>query len=165
MLKLKLQHFGYLIQRLIHWKRHWYWERLRAGGEGGGRGWNGQMASLTQWTGVWTNSDSQWRTGKPACCSPWGFTSFQPGLPSVLISNFLPNSGHLNCFQSFALTNSAPGHNFVYSSVYKSARSRAAEPKVKCICILINTQWVSSSHEVAKDFPLFNWVKTCLTRK
>ena len=39
-----------------HWKRPWCWERLTAGGEGGGRGWDGWMASLTQWTWVWINS-------------------------------------------------------------------------------------------------------------
>ena len=55
MLKLKLQHFGYLMQ-LTHWKRLWCWERLKTGGEGGDRGWNGWMASLTQWIWVWTNS-------------------------------------------------------------------------------------------------------------
>ena len=32
-----------------HWKRPWCWERLRAGGEVGGRRWDGWMASLTQW--------------------------------------------------------------------------------------------------------------------
>ena len=31
------------------WKRPWCWERLRARGEGGDRGWDGWMASLTQW--------------------------------------------------------------------------------------------------------------------
>ena len=38
-----------------HWKRTGCWERLRARGEGGNRGWDGWMASLTQWTWVWTN--------------------------------------------------------------------------------------------------------------
>ena len=37
-------------------KRPRCWERLKAGGEGDDRGWDGWMASLTQWTGVWTNS-------------------------------------------------------------------------------------------------------------
>ena len=41
MLKLKLQYFGYLIQRLIHWKRPWFGARLKAGGEGDDRGWDG----------------------------------------------------------------------------------------------------------------------------
>ena len=38
------------------WKRPWCWERLRAGREGGNRGWDGCMASMTQWTWVWVNS-------------------------------------------------------------------------------------------------------------
>ena len=40
----------------IHWKGPWYWGRLRAGGEEDERGWNGWMASSTQWTWVWANS-------------------------------------------------------------------------------------------------------------
>ena len=35
-----------------HWKRPWCWERLKAGGEGDNRGWDGWMASLTQWAWV-----------------------------------------------------------------------------------------------------------------
>ena len=38
-----------------HWKRPWCCGRLRAGGEGGNRGWDSWRASLTQWTGVWAN--------------------------------------------------------------------------------------------------------------
>ena len=34
MLKLKLQFFGHWWEELIHWKRPWCWEKLRAGGEG-----------------------------------------------------------------------------------------------------------------------------------
>ena len=50
MLKLKLQYFGHLM-----WK---------AGGEGDDRGWDCWMASLTQWTWVWTSSGSWWCTGR-----------------------------------------------------------------------------------------------------
>ena len=39
-----------------HWKRPWCWERLKATGEGGHRGWDGWMASLTQHIWVWANS-------------------------------------------------------------------------------------------------------------
>ena len=46
-----------------HWKKPWCWERLRAGGERDDRGWDGWMASLTQWTWVWVNSGSWWRIG------------------------------------------------------------------------------------------------------
>ena len=35
-------------KELTHWKRPWCWERLRAGGEGNDREWDGWMASLTQ---------------------------------------------------------------------------------------------------------------------
>ena len=40
----------------IHWKRPWCWERLRADGEKGNRGWDGWMASPIQWTWTWANS-------------------------------------------------------------------------------------------------------------
>ena len=43
----------------------WCWKRLKAKGEGGSRGWDGWMASLTQWTWIWANSGRQWGTGKP----------------------------------------------------------------------------------------------------
>ena len=49
-----------------HWKRPWCWEGLGAGGEGDDRGWDGWMASPTQWTWVWVNSGSWWWTGRPA---------------------------------------------------------------------------------------------------
>ena len=52
-------------QQLTHWKRPWYWERLKAGGEGDNGGWDGWMASPTQWTWVWVDSGSWWWTGRP----------------------------------------------------------------------------------------------------
>ena len=52
-------------KELTHWKRLWCWERWKAGGEGDDRGWDGWMASLTQWTWVWANSRSL------VCYSPW----------------------------------------------------------------------------------------------
>ena len=65
MLKLKLQYFGTWWEELTHLKRPWCWERMRAGGEGDNRGWDGWMASLTQWTWVWVDSRSWWWTGRP----------------------------------------------------------------------------------------------------
>ena len=52
-------------EELTHLKRPWCWERLRAGGEGANRGWDGWMASPTQWTWVWVDSRSWWWTGTP----------------------------------------------------------------------------------------------------
>ena len=59
-------------QEPIHWKRPWCWERLTARGEGGDRGWDGWMASPTQWTWVWANSRRWWRTGKPGVLQSMG---------------------------------------------------------------------------------------------
>ena len=58
-------------EELTHLKRPWCWERLKAGGKGDDRGWDGWMASMTNgdefgWTlGV---GDGQ---GGLACCGPW----------------------------------------------------------------------------------------------
>ena len=46
--------------------KDWCWERFKAGGEGDDRGWDGWMASLTQWTWVWASSGSWWWTWKHA---------------------------------------------------------------------------------------------------
>ena len=60
MLKLKLPYFGQLM-----WRTNSCWERLKAGGEGDDRGWDGWMASSTRWAWVSANSGRYWRTGKP----------------------------------------------------------------------------------------------------
>ena len=52
-------------EELTHWKRPWGWERLKAGGDGDDRGWDGWMASLTWWTWVCASSGSWWWTGRP----------------------------------------------------------------------------------------------------
>ena len=65
MLKVKLQSLAIWCEELTHWKRPWFWERLRGGGEGDDRGWEGWMASPTQRMWVWVNSGSWWWTGRP----------------------------------------------------------------------------------------------------
>ena len=52
-------------EELTHWKRPSCLERLKVRVEGDYRGWDGWMASLTQWTWVWVNSGSWWWTGRP----------------------------------------------------------------------------------------------------
>ena len=59
-------------EELTHLKRPWCWERLKVGGEGDDRGWDGWMASLTQRTWVWVNSGSWWWTGKPGVLQSMG---------------------------------------------------------------------------------------------
>ena len=47
-------------------------KKLKAGGEGDDRGWDGWMASPTQWTWVWVGSGSRWRIGKPGMLKSMG---------------------------------------------------------------------------------------------
>ena len=53
-------------EELTHRKRPWWLERLKAGGEGDDRGWDGWMASPTWWTWVCASYMSWWWTGKPS---------------------------------------------------------------------------------------------------
>ena len=58
--------------KLTHLKRPWFWERLRAGGEGDNRGWDGWMILPTQWTWVgWTLGVDDGQGGL-VCCGSWG---------------------------------------------------------------------------------------------
>ena len=43
-----------------------------AAGEGDDRGWDGWMASPTQWTWVWVNSGNWWQTGRPSVLQSMG---------------------------------------------------------------------------------------------
>ena len=52
-------------EELTYLKRPWCWGRLKAGIEGDERGWDGWMASPSQWTWIWVNFGSWWWTGRP----------------------------------------------------------------------------------------------------
>ena len=52
-------------KELTHLKRPWCWDWQKAGGEGDSRGWDGWMASVTQWMWVWVGSRSWWWAGTP----------------------------------------------------------------------------------------------------
>ena len=72
-LKLKTNTLATWCKELIHcfqWLR--CWKRLKAGGEGDNRGWDGWMASSTLWTWVWASSRSWWWTGKPVMLQSMG---------------------------------------------------------------------------------------------
>ena len=59
-------------EEMTHCKRPWCWERLKAGGEGDDRGWDGWVASLIQWTLTWANSGRWWGTGNPGVLQSMG---------------------------------------------------------------------------------------------
>ena len=71
-LKLKLQYFGHLMKRTDSLEKTLMLGKLEAGGDGDDRGWDGWIASPTQWTWVWANSGSWWWTGKPGVLQSMG---------------------------------------------------------------------------------------------
>ena len=54
------------------WKRPWCWERLKAGGEGDDRGWDGWMMSPSGRTWIWVSSRSWWWPRKPGVLQSMG---------------------------------------------------------------------------------------------
>ena len=89
-------------EELTNWKRHWSWEGLGAGGEGGDdRGWDGLLSSPTRWTWVWVDSGSWWWTGRPGVLQfmglqrvghDWVRLNWTPSLHSVHLFLICPTS-------------------------------------------------------------------------
>ena len=78
------------LDELTHLKRPWCWERWKAGGEGDDRGWDGWMASPTQWTWVWVYSGSWWWTERPSVLQFMGWQRVGHNWATELITdNFL----------------------------------------------------------------------------
>ena len=75
MLKLKLQDFGCLMRRVDSLEKTLMLGGIGGRGEGDNRGWDGWMASPTQWTWVWVNSEfTQTHV-------PWVSDTIQPSHP------------------------------------------------------------------------------------
>ena len=101
------------VKNWVTRKRPWYWERLKAGGEGDDREWDGWMASLTQWIWVWVSSGSWWWTGKPDMLQSRGLHRVRHNWATELNLSFqfehasftqLCNFGSTFCFCFFGLT-------------------------------------------------------------
>ena len=60
MLKLKLQFFGHLMGRTDSLEKTLMLQKIEDGRRRGRQGWDGWMASLTQWTWVWASSGNWW---------------------------------------------------------------------------------------------------------
>ena len=65
MLKLKLQYFGYLMQRTDSLKKTLMLEKIKGRWKRGDREWDGWMDSPTQWTCIWAHYGSWWWAGRP----------------------------------------------------------------------------------------------------
>ena len=72
MLKVKLRYFGYLMWKTDSLQKPWYWERLKAGGEGDYRGWDGWWLHQSDGHEFEQALGFGDRQGSLVCCSPWG---------------------------------------------------------------------------------------------
>ena len=72
MLKLNSNTLATWYEEMAQLKRPWCWERLKAGGEGDYRGWDGWMASPTQWAWVSASPRSWWWTEKTGMLQSMG---------------------------------------------------------------------------------------------
>ena len=83
-------------EELTHLKRPCCWGRLKMSREGDDRGWDGWMASPTQWTWVWVNSGNWWWTGRPGVLQSMGSQSWTwlSDWTELCVS---PYSKHLRC--------------------------------------------------------------------
>ena len=95
-------------EELTHLKRPWWCERLKEGGERDDRGWDGWMASRTQWTCVWVNSGSWDGQGGLMCCSPRDSQESSPtpqfkSINSLVLSS-LYSPTHIHTGKTIALT-------------------------------------------------------------
>ena len=122
MLRLKLQYFGHLMRRVDSWKRPWCWEGLGARGEGDDRGWDGWMASPTQWTWLWVNSGSWWWTGRP------GMLRFMGSQSRTRLSNWTELNWSCLLMRNFLLASST------------------SLPCHVCICVALESSWARRPH-------------------
>ena len=72
MQKLKLQSFGHLMRRADSLEKTLMLGKIEGGRVKGPTGWDGWMASPTQWTWVWVNSRNWWWTGRPRVLQSMG---------------------------------------------------------------------------------------------
>ena len=99
---LKLKYLATWCEELTHWKRLWCREGLGAGGEGDDRGWDGWMASLTQWMWVWVNSGRWWWTGRPGVLRFMGSQRFGHNWATELNWTELNSKRRVDSFMTYS---------------------------------------------------------------
>ena len=167
LLKLKLHYFGHLMQRPDSLERPSCWERLKAGGEGDDRGWNGCMASLIRWAWVWASSGSWWRTGKPGICSPWDCKEWdttewlnwteQRGFPGgASIQNLPANAGDIRDADSISglgrLSGGGNGNPLQHSCLENPHGQRSVAGYSPQDCKVSDTSEVTEHTQVLRTF-------------
>ena len=67
-----------MLKKELFWKKKepWCWDKFSAGGEGDSRGWDGWLASLTQWTWIRATLGVADGQGKPGVLQSMGLQSW-----------------------------------------------------------------------------------------
>ena len=100
--------------------------KLKAGGEGDDRGWDGWMASLAQWTWVWVNSRSWWWTGRPGML--WSIGSQRFGHDWVTELNWTELNTHIHPHPPFlGLSHHTPPHFSFHTAQHRDKHSTGEE--------------------------------------
>ena len=90
MLKLKLKYSGHLMRRANSLEKALTMGKIEGRRRRGGRGWDGWMASPTQWTwGVWASSGRWWRAGSPGMLQSMGWQRVRHDLATEPHVHFL----------------------------------------------------------------------------
>ena len=126
-------------------KRAWCWKRLKAGGEGDNREWDGLMSSPTRWTWVWASSNSWWWTGKSAAAAAAKSLQLCPTLCDPMDCNTPGFPAH------HQLLELAQTHVHRVGDAIQPSHplSSFCPPACKLFQNQSLFQWVSSSHQVA----------------
>ena len=111
MLKLKLQYFGHLMWRTDSFEKTLMLGKIEGERRRDNRGWDGWMASPTQWTWVWVNSRNWWWTGRPGMLWSMGSQRVRHGWATEL------NWIELNWTETVGCQASLPGRGVFQAKI------------------------------------------------
>ena len=84
MLKLNVQYFDHLMWKTDSFEKTLILTKIKSRRKRDNRGWDGWMASPTQWTWVWVISRNFWWTGKPGVLQSMGSQRVKHGWATEL---------------------------------------------------------------------------------
>ena len=152
MLKLKLQYFGHLM-----WRNNSLEKTLMLGKTEGRRrrerGWDGQMASPTQWTWVWVSSGSWWWIGRPGVLQSMG--SWSAGHDCVTQLNWACDLFWGKFHEHLNMYSAGFGRNVLYMSVKSFQPNKSLKDAVFLLILCLIDLFINVS-AVLKS-PIIIW--------
>ena len=144
-------------EEVTHWKRSWCWEGLWAGGEGDDRGWDGWMASPTQWTWFCVNSGSWWWTGRPGVLQSMGSQRAGHDWATELTDwlNRCSVSSSNCCFLPCIHISEEAGRMVWYSHLLKNFRQFVVMHKVKSLGVVKKADVLIHRHLIYESSVLY----------